>query len=144
MFEFFTAQALSARDFDNAETQWAYEGLLAKQAITTIYAKSGTGKSYLALAITGAIAANMRMAGYVDYENRVGELERRGVNRLIAANPQFFYLHKTKMRTGRHDLLSEMAKLAKSGYYRDALIVLDGAKHFVRDVQNDRQAREMI
>jgi hypothetical protein len=144
MFDFFTDQRLSSRDFNSAETQWAYKGLLAKQAITTIYAKSGTGKSYLALAVASRIVADMRLVCYVDYENRVAELEKRGVRRISEARGQFCYLHRSKIKIKRHELIAEMAKLAKDGYYKDALIILDGAKHFVRDVEIDRQTREMM
>jgi hypothetical protein len=143
-FEFFDAQSLSAKDFDANETQWAYEGLLAKQAITTIYAKSGAGKSYLALALSKAVAPSMRMVCYVDLENRISELERRGVNKIIAENPQYRYLHRVKLGMSRHELIAAMARLAKNGYYKDTLIILDGVKHFVPDVENDRQVREMM
>jgi KaiC/GvpD/RAD55 family RecA-like ATPase len=143
-FDFFDARSLSARDFEANETQWAFDRLLAKQTVTMIYAKGGTGKSYLALALAKEIAPSMRMVCYVDLENRISELERRGVNKIIADHPQFRYLHRVKLELSRHDLVSAIAKLSGGGYYKDTLIILDGAKHFVPDIDADRQTREMM
>jgi KaiC/GvpD/RAD55 family RecA-like ATPase len=141
--DFFSRRFVS-RDFETDETQWAFDGLIAKQAVTTIYAKSGTGKSYLALALAKRIAPFMRLVGYIDYEIRVLELEKRGVRQIVEQYPQFAYMHRSRIEVKRHEIVSELAKLAKGGYYKDALLILDGAKHFVSNIDDDKPVREMM
>jgi hypothetical protein len=139
-YSFFNDRALTKRHYDSQETSWLIEGLIAKQTITLIYAGSGVGKSYLAQAIAKRLAPQTKLCAYIDYENRIAELKKRGVDRV----DNLRYLHRATLKSQRYAIVAEMAALANAGYYEDALIILDGAKHFVEDIENDRRVREMI
>jgi hypothetical protein len=136
-FNFFADQSLKPRHWSGEETQWLIKGTLAKAAITLIYAPSGIGKSYLAQSLVKFLAPHMKTAVYIDYENRVSALKKRGVDKI----ENLYYLHRTTLKTSRYQIVASMAAL---GDYEDALIVLDGAKHFVADIESDRQVREMM
>ena len=69
-----------------AELEWLVDGLIASRSVTIIAAESGTGKTWLALAIAGAVAHGQAFAGrsvsqqkvlYLDNENPLFTVKER-------------------------------------------------------------------
>ncbi len=69
-----------------AELEWLVDGLIASGSVTIIAAESGTGKTWLALAIAGAVAHGQAFAGrsvhqrkvlYLDNENPLFTVKER-------------------------------------------------------------------
>lgn len=144
-FEFFRARSLRKEHFEQCDMQeWLFEPLIAKGAISVVYGPSGSGKSWLALGVVAALVPKMRSVVYIDRENRLSDLKNRGVDDLIQTYENFFYMHRYTMQTDAMSMLVLMASKAANNYYRDTLIVLDGAKHFVSDIENDRHVMVMM
>ena len=141
---FLAAQSLVERHFDNQETAWLVDRLLAKQTVTLIYAPSSSGKSFFAQALVKNLASQMRFVVYIDLENRVSDLKRRGIDRFIAEHSNIHYLHRLTLSVSRSELADDLAAFAGNGAFEGSLIVFDGAKHFTTDIDNDRRARDMM
>ena len=100
-FEYLTEQSLTPRHFETSQAAWLIDGFLAKQAITMVYAPSGAGKSFLALATAKYLLAFTRFCAYIDRESRIDDLARRGVLELIARYPNLSYMHRVTMKKRR-------------------------------------------
>jgi hypothetical protein len=143
-FEYLTEQSLKPRHFETSASAWLVDGALAKQAITMIYAPSGAGKSYLALALTKYLMGFMRFGAYIDRESRLDDLARRGVLTLIKQYPNLSYMHRTTMKKSALETLRDISDNAVAKAYDDCLFVFDGIKHFLGDIESDKKAREMM
>ena len=82
IFEFLKNSSLTKDNF-NEKVEFLIEGFLVKQLITLIYADGGTGKSYMAFALAKKLCKEGQRVFFIDYDNPVGVLKQRGVDRLL-------------------------------------------------------------
>lgn len=143
MFDFIEEQQLQDHHFEQ-KIEWLIPELIAKEAAILIYAKGGTGKSVIAMALANYAALNQMEVLYLDYDNSLITLIERGVqHKLIDRHANLKYIHRASSKLTSEEVLQQLEMQAVGGKYKNSLIVVDSLKNFT-DINNDKRANDAM
>ena len=143
IFEFLKSSSLTKDSF-NEKVEFLIEGFLVKQLITLIYADGGTGKSYMAFALAKKLCKEGQRVFFIDYDNPVGVLKQRGVDRLlIESYENMNYIQRSTLELCGFELVLKLEENAVGKAYKDCVFILDSLRDFV-DINNDNRINRLF
>jgi hypothetical protein len=142
-FEFLSDYRLTVENLEE-EPNFLIPNFLAERSLSMFFAKGGSGKSYLAISLALKLLKEQRLKTvlYFDMDNSLIALKRRGLDKIIAENPDFQYIHSSRMKKGPLELIDELIGRGQRtpALLENALIVFDSIRDFIvgRDMNSDR------
>lgn len=142
-FDFLSQYKLTAEHLQE-EPNFLIHNFLAEQSLSMFFAKGSSGKSYLAVSLALKLLKEQKLRSvlYIDMDNSLIALKRRGLDKIIAENPAFHYIHASKMKGSPLALIDALIGRGKREPHLllNTLIVLDSIRDFIvgRDMNSDR------
>jgi predicted ATP-dependent serine protease len=148
-FEFLNQYRLTAEHLQE-EPNFLIPNFLAERSLSMFFAKGGSGKSYLAISMALKLLKeqSIKTVLYIDMDNSLVALKRRRLDKIIAENPDFQYIHSSRMNSSPLGLIDEVIKQGKRtpALLENALIILDSVRDFIvgRDMNSDRDVSPVM
>lgn len=126
------------------EPNFLIHNFLAEGSLSMFFAKGGSGKSFLAVSLALKLLKELKIRTviYLDMDNSLIALKRRGLDKIIDEYPEFQYIHSSTIKGNPIALIDELIKQSKriQGLLQSTLIILDSARDFIvgRDMNSDR------
>jgi hypothetical protein len=126
------------------DPRFLIEGVLAEKSLNMFYAKGGSGKSFLTLALSIELIEKRLVSSviYMDMDNSLTALKQRNLEQWFEKYPQLNYIHTSKLEGQPFELLEYL--VSQTNYQPDmfegVLIVFDSIRDFIlgRDMNSDR------
>jgi len=142
MFDYVTSQSLTAEKFTQ-KTEYLIDGFIGKQLITLIYAKGGTGKSWLGMAIAKLCDNIGKSVIYLDYDNPLGALKDREVHqKLIAPSERLHYVQNSVITMTGMEMIRRL-ELESPKKLKDLVLIIDSLRN-LGDIRSDSRAMEIM
>ena len=143
IFDFLQSSSLKSESF-NEKIEFLIEDFLVKRLITLIYADGGTGKSYMAFALAKRLCEESQRVFFIDYDNPVGVLKQRGVDRLLINRfPNLSYIQRSSIEMDGFELVMKLEQSAIGKAYEGCVFILDSLRDFV-DINNDNRVNRLF
>lgn len=148
-FDFLNKYKLTVEQLQ-VEASYLIPNFLAKQSVSMFFAKGGSGKSYLTVSLALKLLTERKIETvlYIDMDNSLTALKERRLAEIIDENPEFMYLHTSKIEGSPLALIDAIIRKGKevSGSLDNALIVLDSIRDFIigRDMNSDKDIGPVI
>lgn len=122
------------QDFDMFGTREAIiDGFLLERSINMLYAKAGTGKTWLCFSISKLLASKGYDVLYLDPDNGIDIIKERGFDRHIDTTPKLEYINGDLMDEAIEEFAAineSILKNADNGYDK-AVFIYDGVSFFL-------------
>ncbi len=143
IFEFLKVSSLSKDSF-NEKVEFLIDDFLVKELITLIYADGGTGKSYIAFALTKKLCEIGQKVFFIDYDNPASVLKQRGIDKLLIEKfNNLSYIQRSQITLNGYELVLKLEESAVGKAYKNCVFVLDSLRDFT-DVYNDNKINRLF
>ncbi|MBR8463638.1 AAA family ATPase [Campylobacter sp. faydin G-24] len=143
IFKFLDDCSLRANDFDKKH-EFLIDGFLPAELITMIYSAGGSGKTFLAYAITSKLCKMGKKVFYIDFDNPVNVLKERKCDELLINRYENLrYIQRSSVQIHPYSLILELEKSSIKGTYDNCVFILDSLINFC-DLFNDNHLMKLF